>query len=227
MKALIFSTLLNLDVDCNTFNRAETNDASDWKKNVCETYFSEYSNVKMRALRHTSKKVIESTEKKIQATQPVAGRMIVKQISMNESSELIQTTTFYAIDAFKEVWIAQKNIQKNEIIVGNDVVKEIKNVGSIIGIEKFPEKNPQGLFIENSLPKGQIIYSRYLSEKPIIEAGKSVNVIFASQYIKLNTKGVALQHGFSTESVIKVRLIDTGKIFLGKIKDNETVTVDI
>lgn len=227
MKTLLFSALLNLDIDCNTVSLHEVSENIKWKKDVCEKYFSDYLNVKIRAIRTTSKKVGVLNEKKFEVSQPIAGRVIVKRIVDDGNAELILITTFYAIDAFKEVWIAHRNIKQNEILTERDITKEVKNIGNVIGVEHFPDKNPKGAFIGNSLTKGQIIYSSYLSDKPLIEIGKEVSVVFASGGLKLNMKGVALHNGFMADDAIKIRLLDTGKIFTGKIKDNETVTVDI
>jgi flagella basal body P-ring formation protein FlgA len=229
VKQAMLSALLSLDIECNaTLPLNKLDQSTSWKQDVCTAYFLEYADVKLRAIRNTLKKMDGRTSnKKIEISRPIAGRMTIKRNIEDENHVWMLVTTFYAIDAFKEVWITQKAIKKNEVLIDRDIKKEVRNIGSLIGLKTFPHQNPTGFFIEKGLARNQIIYTDYLSVKPLIKKDKEVTVIFASGSLKLKIKGVALENGFKIEDSIKVRLIDTSKIFTGKIKDDETVDVDI
>jgi flagella basal body P-ring formation protein FlgA len=229
VKQAILSALMSLDIECNTALTLNKLDQSTlWKQEVCTAYFLEYTDVKLRAIRNTLKKIDGGmSDKKTEMSLPIAGRMTIKRTIENENHIWMLVTTFYAIDAFKEVWVTQRAIKKNEVLADRDIKKEIRNIGGLIGLKTFPHQNPTGFFIEKGLARNQIIYTDYLSVKPLIKKGEEVNVVFASGGLKLKMKGAALENGFKIEDSIKVRLINTGKIFTGKIKDNETVDVDI
>jgi flagella basal body P-ring formation protein FlgA len=228
VKQVVMSALLSLDIECNTaLSLKSPNEGTLWEQEICQTYFPEYLNVRLRAIRNTVKQVSSDIgNKKIEITPPIAGRMTIKRVVRENTDAWKLATTSYAIDAFKEVWVARRTIRKNEVLSGQDIEKVLRNVGNLVGLKTFPEQNPTGSFVEKGLPKGQIIYQDYLLSKPLVEKNEEVKVVFKSGSLTLEMDGVALENGFKIDDLIKVRLIDTGKVLTGKVKDNETIAVD-
>lgn len=227
MKELVLSALVGLGIECGAGLQGIL-EADAWKEEVCEV-FSDYTDVKLQPVRTVSKKidVDQKLTKKLDISEPAAGRVVVKRAVTLEDGKNILLTTFYSVSAYKEVWVARRNINKDSVIARHDVVKEKKDIGGFIGIRALAFSNPAGSYTERRFAKGQIILSDYLKTRPLISKGREINAVMSSGPIKISVRCVALQNGYLENDSIKVKLLDSGSIKVGSVKDSETILLDI
>jgi flagella basal body P-ring formation protein FlgA len=227
VKELVLSALVGLSIECGADLQVATKEET-WKKDVCEV-FAGYADVKLQPVRTVSKKIdIDSNlATKLDISEPAAGRMVVKRAVLSEDGARILLTTFYAVSAYKEVWVARRNINKDSVIGRHDVVKEKKDVADFIGIKALSFDNPAGAYTERRFAKGQIILSDYLKNQPLISKGREINAVMSDGSIKISVRSVALNNGYLENDSVKVKLLDSGSIKVGRVRDSETILLDI
>lgn len=224
MKELVLSALLGLNIDC--VPQQKYSPAELWKKDVCQV-FDGYDNVKLKAVRSLTKPVdgahISKTEPDI--SKPIAGRVAVKRRTQLENGQDVMLTTFYTVSAVKDVWVARRNINKDSVIGSRDVVMEKRDVIGFVGVKTIVP-DVVGAFTERRFTKGQIILGDYLRATPVVTKGKEVNALLESGGIKISTPGVLLQNGYLENDTVKIKLLDTGAIKSGRVRDDETILLD-
>lgn len=227
MKALILSALIGLDVDCNLV-ATPFKSVESWQYQICVQRFSDYKNVKLKAIRDIRKKMPSSSkERKLEVSVPLGGRVVVTRVESLGDEGVVQITTHYTLDAYVDGWIASNHIRSNNVIKEHEVRKREVNIGKYIGLRDILVASPKGMYVQKNINKGQIIFGDYLSAKPLINRNSEVTVFLSSNNIQLEMKGIALEAGFIEDAPIKVRLMDTGKIFTGKVIDNEKVLIEM
>lgn len=229
LKFLAITALLGLDINCNSgVNSLQRVEEEAWKVEVCEKKFSEYEEVKLTPIRTSRKEATALLRNSnVDISDPIAGRITVSRIEKNENNQLFHVKTHYKIDAYLDVWTAKKHLQPNKALKEMDIQKKKMNIGKYIGIRSFITKPPEGQYLDKKIARGQILFLDYFSQEPLIDRNKEIYVIVSSNNVRLEMKGVALERAFALNETIKVRLLDTSKILTGKVKDNETVHIEM
>ena len=126
---------------------------------------------------------------------------------------------FYTIKAKIKVYIANKVIKVNELIIGNAEFKYI-NFRNFYSNPIY--KLSSNLVASKIISKNAVINESNTKIKPAIISGESVNVIFQNNEIEVYAKGKALNNA-NIGDIIKVKI--NGKIYEGKIDKNANVII--
>jgi len=124
--------------------------------------------------------------------------------------------------AFKQkVPVAVRNINPGEVITHANVQFEERVIRTYE--RKAVAKNPFGKVAKTFIPKGSVVYKRYLGY-PTVKAGKRVVVEFIKGALVIKTYGTLLDNGRIGQSV---RVKKGNKVFFGRLKDENTVVVEL
>jgi len=124
--------------------------------------------------------------------------------------------------AFKQkVPVVVKDINPGEVITHENVQFEERIIRTYE--RKGVAKNPFGKIAKTFIPKGSVIYKRYLGY-PTVKAGKRVIVEFVKGALVIKTYGTLLDNGRIGQTV---RVKKGNKVFFGRLKDENTVVVEL
>jgi len=124
--------------------------------------------------------------------------------------------------AFKQkVPVAVRNINPGEVITHENVQFEERVIRSYE--RRKIASNPFGEVAKTFIPAGSVIYKRYVGS-PTVRAGKRVVVEFVKGALVIKTYGVLLDSGKVGQTV---RVKRGNKVFSGRLKDENTVIVEL
>ena len=124
--------------------------------------------------------------------------------------------------AFKQkVPVAVRDINPGEVITHGNVQFEERVIKTYERSQIA--SNPFGKVAKTFIPKGSVIYKRYVG-LPTVKAGKQVTVEFVKGALVIKTYGTLLDNGRIGQTV---RVKKGNKVFLGRLKDENTVVVEL
>jgi flagella basal body P-ring formation protein FlgA len=146
----------------------------------------------------------------------------LKQICVRLTDNKHSIPIWFKIKAYQQVLVAKHTIRNRTIINSNDFILENKNVA---GLNSSPyQQLPLQTWVKKSLSKGTILTEEYLSNRPDIVNGQSVQVHIKSQGVLINTEAIA-QHDAYLGQVIKIKNMRSNKFFMAVVTAPDHVEV--
>ncbi len=121
----------------------------------------------------------------------------------------------------KIVPVAVRNLKAGTILSKEDFIYRAVLIDP--SEAKRLTSTPEGMQLKIDLHKGQIIYGKFL-KKPALRAGIPITLVFVKGNLSIRTSGTLLDNG---EVGQKVRVRKGKKIFVGRLKDEKTVVVEL
>ncbi len=118
-----------------------------------------------------------------------------------------KVSSYVHVRAFKKGYVASDKIAKDEDISGKVLLDDI----DITTLRGRLITNASELIAVRTIPKGRVISSELVSQKPSARKGEQVKLILSSGYIVLETTGVLQEHAFVGKGIL-VKSKDTDKI---------------
>lgn len=131
-------------------------------------------------------------------------------------------TMQYSAILLRKVAVANRKIEKGEIIGINDVRYEEVNIYSLTKIPVFEEDLP--MMATKVFSKDELIDMKYLSEVPLIVKGQIVKAYSNIGGISVSILAQALENGY-VGNVIRVKNLDNGSIINGTVEEDGTIKV--
>lgn len=128
----------------------------------------------------------------------------------------------YSASLLRKVAVANRKIEKGEIIGINDVKYEEVNIYSLTKVPVFEEDLP--MMTTKVFSKDELIDMRYLSEVPMIVKGQITKAYSNIGGISVSVIAQALENGY-VGNVIRIKNLDSGSIISGIVKEDGTVRV--
>ncbi len=131
--------------------------------------------------------------------------------------------TVWRVKKFIDVLVAAKDLPSRSVLTDADVTFERREV---VRFEEvlFDPGDVVGLELKRPLTAGSIITRSSLTKSFLIKPGDNLTIISKSGSVMVKVPGQALQGG-AIGDVIRVRNISSGKSFLARVEDAQTVVV--
>ncbi len=118
-----------------------------------------------------------------------------------------KVTSYVHVRAFKKGYVASDKIAKDEDISGKVILEDI----DITTIRGRLITDATELVAARTIPKGRVISSELVGQKPSARKGEHVKLILSSGYIVLETIGILQENAFVGKGIL-VKSKDTDKI---------------
>jgi flagella basal body P-ring formation protein FlgA len=116
-----------------------------------------------------------------------------------------------SVKGYKEVYVTSARIKRGEPVEGS-LRRETVDLGRIRG---EVVEDPAGLMAVRNIGAGVPLTSEYVAEKPDLAEGSSVKLVYKTDKLSLEVKGI-LQEDAHAGSVVKVKNADSGTIISAK-----------
>ena len=128
------------------------------------------------------------------------------------------------IAIYENVFFAQKNLARGDIISRDSVYQATKNIYTLRAgfIKTFDDLD--GKMVKSSIRKGDNFKRDSLVEAPLIRKGDIIQLIVKNNNLLIVASGISTENGFENE-LIKVENIGSGKLVRGIVKDRLKVEV--
>lgn len=146
------------------------------------------------------------------------------EIKVDDSPRMVFNVA-YKIRRFASIVIASKDLRVGDIaetqFFGLERREVLRNVEYIYD---FNELN--GLELKRSIAMGTVMQKSMFSNATLVTKGSNIIVLVQSGRVKLNVIAQALQNG-SIDEWIRVRNVHTGKTFIAKVIDKDTLELQL
>lgn len=127
------------------------------------------------------------------------------------------------ISTYKNVLVAKKLLRQGERISSDDVEDHLVNVSYVKdGNPSTIELN--GKILNRSIQIGQPIFFADLKKEMALRRGQPVRILITTDTLEVATQGIAEEAG-AVGDTVKVKGVDSQKLFSGTIVENGTVRV--
>jgi flagella basal body P-ring formation protein FlgA len=238
---IAFAGFIHHTINCDQmlFNKSESRSdvqVEQVEKKICNFFSNNYEHVKLTSLKVTSLKATAKAAEKKQAKvvlnepiieEPLAGRVKISWWAETKNESAVQLNVTYSMEAYKNIAIFGKNIAINTTIRDSDIYFSTVNVAPFLGIKGFLKESPVGKMVIKKATKGHYVFSDILSPPAMIRKDQVIYVVVKSAGLSINTEAIALENGFAVDSLIKVKVKDTGAVLMARIKSEKIVYVEI
>lgn len=156
---------------------------------------------------------------KIRYGSPVSVRVSVNVNGLQQMS----VVSVWRVRKFTEVLVSTRDIMAQTTLTENDVIfarREVTNLDHVI----FDIDKVVGLQLKRSIAYGTVISPSMLTKPVLVKSGDNVTVLSISGSVVVQISGQALQSG-ALGDIIRVRNVTSGKSFLARIENANTVVV--
>ncbi len=124
---------------------------------------------------------------------------------------------------FKEVFIASRQIKRNESITLSDIKIEIKDITQLRGtaVQTISELNDY--IVKTNIQQGSVLVYEHLTTAPVIKAGDKITAQSRSGNVLITVEAFARQDGAEGET-IKIQTKDK-KQFRAQVLDSQNVLI--
>ncbi|MBD3797316.1 MAG: flagellar basal body P-ring formation protein FlgA [Campylobacterales bacterium] len=199
------------------FSKKSPIDTKSLKEYIISLYRSKYKQISIKSVKISPRTYMEKLPAYTDVEFPqneYLGNTGILSIKTKEHKQIFFN---YEIDASVDVYIAKKDLQRNdELSVLNTTKNSIilKNFRSM-PIQKLDENSLQ---VKHDMQKGELLTQRDVDPLSLIRRGSSVNVVLKNGSIFISFSAKALQDGILGESIFvenekgkKIKVQVTGK----------------
>lgn len=201
------------------------------ERKICNFFSANYEHVKLTLLKVTTKATAEKKSKVILnepiIEEPLAGRVKISWWNASKNESVVHLNVTYSVDVYKSIAIFAKNIAINTTLRDSDIYFNTVNVAPFLGVKGFLKESPVGKMVTKKATKGHYIFSDILSAPALIKKDQFIYVVVKSAGLSINTEAIALENGFEVDSLIKVKVKETGAVLTARIKSEKIVYVEI
>jgi len=145
------------------------------------------------------------------------------RVTLQKGGRIVGYVTLqYNAILLRKVAIANRRIEKGEIIGINDVKYEEVNIYSFTKIPTLEEDLP--MMANKVFSKDEVIDMKYLSEVPPIIKGQIIKAYSNIEGISVSILAQALENGY-VGNVIRIKNLDNGSIINGTVEKDGTIKV--
>lgn len=152
------------------------------------------------------------------------GSSVSVRVSINVNGlQQMSVISVWRVRKFTEVLVSTRDIVSHTKLSESDVIfakREVTNLDQVI----FDIDKVIGLELKRSIPYGTVISPSMLTRPLLVKSGDNVTAISVSGSVVVQISGQALQGG-AVGDIIRIRNIASGKSFLAKIQNENTVLV--
>lgn len=229
MLGVMAAAMLNTAVSCAAVSSSlSAGDAvKQWQRDTCTSLQKEFDDVVLVPTRESYEDSVAVGEKSTTViSQPVAGRLKVSWVELIDAHKVRRYNTSFSIEAYKNVWVFERDLNAGSLIKSQDVALKKVNVAPFLGIKVFADTDPTDKKLQTRSKKGQIVFREYLLDKPLINRNDRVTVVLQQAGLKIEMDAVALEDAVEQGQKIKVRSVSGGATLTGVVKENNRVYVD-
>lgn len=187
------------------------------------SFFSEKVEVKFNAVPMLRREGIKVRHVSFARLPDVGGGTLC--VYYEEAGRLRKVFVPFQVAKKTRVLVARRPLKRGEQISLEDIEeKEILIEGGRRGI---PVKQEEviGRRLRTALGEGEIVTLDALEDRPCVEKGQLVDLLFEDERLFIRTKGKALERG-RVGDLIRVKNAGSGKEIVGRIVDAKTVSVN-
>ncbi len=128
------------------------------------------------------------------------------------------------VEVYKKVICAKNGLSRGQIVTMQDLETVRLPISKLRG--KFFEDPKQviGLAAKRTLRAGKVILATDVSRPVIVKRGNRVLIVAASENLRITVPGIVEQKGAEGDFV-RVRNLDSKKVIIAQVKDENTVMV--
>lgn len=146
----------------------------------------------------------------------------LKQICVRLSDDKYSIAFWFKINAYQKVLVAKQSLKSRSLINANHFTMTNQNIA---GLNSSPyQQLPTQTWLKKPINKGAVLTEEYLSTKPDIINGQSVQVHIKSPGISINTEAIA-QHDAYVGQAIKIKNVRSNKLFIAVVTRTNEVEV--
>ncbi len=151
----------------------------------------------------------------------------VIRIGLFLNGELVQRSSGrIRVRTFQNVVVAREGIAKHAVIALNHVVLERKETTRMSHSEVLTTEDVIGFRTRRIVQTGEVIGESMIEAKPMVTRGAAIEIRFVRGTLEIVLPGIARQDGY-LGSNIRVKCLETKKIFRGSVLDPKTVIVNL
>lgn len=131
----------------------------------------------------------------------------------------------YKVRRFANIVVTNKDLRSGDIAEAQFFALERKEISRNVDYI-YDVQSIIGMELKRSVAIGTVMQKSMFSNATLVTKGSNVIVWVQSGRIRLNVIGQALQNG-SMDEWIRVRNLNTGKIFVAKVTDKDTLELQL
>lgn len=152
-----------------------------------------------------------------------SNRLLLVGYAGTEARERVDLVA--TVRAYAHVPVAARNIARRAALAAGDVMLERRLVSSpdqaALTIDDLLTRRAA-----RPIAKGEVIEPDLIADVPLVRRGDMVTVIARAGHVAVKTLGQALEEGTRGQS-IKVRNLDTNRVFMARVQEMRTVGLSI
>ncbi|GGY84970.1 hypothetical protein GCM10011613_32570 [Cellvibrio zantedeschiae] len=206
----------------NSSNRVQT-----WEVAACKNLPRDYKKASISPLKLTETDAPDSSDvTQIIVSSPLQGRFKVVWVEARENKQKVKSTVNVAFELYKDVWTFAKDQNAGAIITSDAVILKTVNVAPFFGVRNFSESNIVGKRLTKRSSKGQIIFSEHLSSPLLLERNTNVKAVLIDSGLKIEMDAISLEDVSAPDQKIKIRILTSGVILTGTLREKDTIYVE-
>lgn len=157
------------------------------------------------------------------STGRLAGRIEVELSFVAGSRQFRRIRVPVVITAYRMVPIAKRRLEHGTVLTTDDIAYERRDATRLLDL--LPD-SVVGMRLVQSVTAGTPVLKTYLLGSGSVHSGQELTLLLRSGTIAIRTRAHALQSADVGKN-LKVRRVDTGAVFVGRLADEKTVVVEL
>jgi flagella basal body P-ring formation protein FlgA len=125
---------------------------------------------------------------------------------------------------WRDVWVAASPLRRGQLLRTADVAKERRDILVCRDALGTLDRDDASLELAENLPAGMPLTARSLRPRPVVQRGKLVDAILQDGALTISVKAEVLEDGIPGQ-MVRARNLKTKHEFLGKVQNEETISV--
>jgi flagella basal body P-ring formation protein FlgA len=127
---------------------------------------------------------------------------------------------------WREIWVARSPLTRGELLANCDRVKERRDVLALRDAALGDEIDAAAWQLAANVPAGAPIYENSVKLRTIVHRGQAAMALVRDQAMTVSLKVEVLEDGALGQDV-RVRNIQSERIFHGKVQDERTIIINL
>ncbi len=128
------------------------------------------------------------------------------------------------LEVFKRVLCAKDGLVKGQLIKDEDLGLVRLPLSKLRGRFFSSPEQVVGLAAKRSIRPGKVVFATDVAKPIVVKRGSRVLIVAASPFLRITVPGIVEQKGAEGDFV-RVRNLDSKKVIIAKVKDENTVLV--